>query len=272
MPELPEVENVKLSLIDLGSIGQCFARVELRRAGLRVPFPKDISRRLRGQTIRAIHRRAKYLLVETESYYLLSHLGMTGSWRRLQTPELGKHDHVVMHFASGLKLAFNDARRFGVLDLVRHDQLAESRWLKSLGVEPLAPDFTGEFLFRLSRRVKAPIKAFLMDQRRVVGVGNIYASEALFGAKIKPTRLAGRITHAEADALVVEVRRVLERAIVAGGSTIRDYRNSFGTEGSFKKQFSVYDRAGEACVNCGSLVRCKFIAGRNTYWCARCQH
>jgi formamidopyrimidine-DNA glycosylase len=271
MPELPEVENVKLSLIDLGSIGQRFDKIELRREGLRVPFPRGISARLRGQTVRAIHRRAKFLLIETEKFYLLNHLGMTGSWRSLRAHEFVKHDHLVMHFASGLKLVFNDPRRFGLVDLIPHDELAANRWLKHLGIEPLDDEFTGDFLFKHSRRVKAPIKAFLMDQRRIVGVGNIYASEALFKAGVRPTRAAGKITRSEAEVLVECVRVILRRAISAGGSTIRDYRNSQGEQGQFQAQFAVYDRAGEACVTCGAKIRSQFIAGRNTFWCPKCQ-
>lgn len=271
MPELPEVENAKLSLIDLGSLGQRFVKIELRRQGLRTPFPRDLSKRLLGQTVQAIHRRAKYLLIETEKFFVLSHLGMTGSWRDLQHPEFQKHDHVVLHFVSGLRLVFNDPRRFGLLDLIAKNDLAKNRWLKHLGVEPLGEEFTGEYLFALTRKVKAPIKAFIMDQRRVVGVGNIYASEALYAAGIKPTRAAGKITRAEAEKLVADIRQILQRAIAAGGSTIKDYRNSRGEEGRFQTQFLVYDRAGEPCVQCGRPLRAKMIAGRNTFWCTQCQ-
>ncbi len=271
MPELPEVENVKRSLIELGAVGQKIARVELRRSGLRVKFPRGLAQQLLGQSVLAVHRRAKYLLIETNKFYLLSHLGMTGSWRAMTGDEYEKHDHAVLHFESGLRLVFNDPRRFGVLDFFLKEKLAQSRWLKHLGIEPLADGFNGGYLFSLSRRVKAPIKAFLMDQRRVVGVGNIYASEALFGAAIKPTRLAGKITSKEADALAVCVREILARAIEAGGSTIRDYRNSNGEEGRFQAQFVVYDRSGEPCVKCATKLRSKFITGRNTFWCPKCQ-
>jgi formamidopyrimidine-DNA glycosylase len=200
---------------------------------------------------------------------VLSHLGMTGSWRNFD--HLEKHDHIMLHFASGYKLVFNDPRRFGLLDMIAKADLTKSRWLKHLGVEPLDSEFSGEYIFTKTRKLKAPIKAWLMDQRRVVGVGNIYASEALFAAKIKPTRVAGKITRAEADVLAHEVRRILEEAIRAGGSTIRDYRNSEGAEGNFQLRFAVYDRAGKSCVRCDGVIRAKMIAGRNTYWCPKCQ-
>jgi len=269
MPELPEVENVKLSLSSQGYVGQQFSKIELLRKDLRVPFPRGLSKRMAGELLIAIHRRAKYLLFETEHFYLLSHLGMTGSWRSFD--QALKHDHVILHFTSGYRLVFNDPRRFGLLDVIAKEQLAKSRWLKHLGVEPLSAEFNSEYIFAKTRRLKVPIKGWLMDQRRVVGVGNIYASEALFAAKVKPTRPAGKITRAEADALVVEIRRILQEAIEAGGSTIRDYRNSHGAEGNFQKRFLVYDRAGEACPRCGARLRSKVIAGRNTFWCAHCQ-
>ncbi len=270
MPELPEVENVKIGLIDLGSIGQAFAKIEFLRAGLRTPFPKKAAKTLEGQSVRAIHRRAKYLLFETEEFYLLSHLGMTGSWRSDEGERL-KHDHVIMHFRSGLRLVFHDPRRFGVLDIFKKSELTKNKWLKNLGAEPLEETFTGEYIFSKSRKVTASIKSFLMDQRRIVGVGNIYASEALFCAKIKPTRQAGKITRDEAGLLAGCVREILLRAIKAGGSTIRDYRNSNGDEGSFQTQFMVYDRAGEPCVRCGTKLKSKTIVGRNTFWCPQCQ-
>lgn len=268
MPELPEVENVRLSLDALGVAGQTFAKIELKRADLRVGFPKEL-RKLVGQTVRSISRKAKYLLFETDEYVLISHLGMTGSWRALD--EERKHDHVILAFKSGLKLVFNDPRRFGLLDLSPKSKLNGNRWLKNLGLEPLAPEFTGDTLFNISRGVKASLKAFLMDQRRVVGVGNIYASEALFKARIKPNRQAGRVKRAEYGALVAGVQEVLRAAIAAGGSTISDYRNAHGEDGSFQNHFSVYDRAGKPCVICQTPIRSRVIVGRTTYWCPQCQ-
>ena len=271
MPELPEVENARLSLQSLGFVGQTLTQIELRRKGLRVPFPSGLAKRLKGQTFLAVHRRAKYLLFETEDFFLLSHLGMTGSWRTLSSAPRKKHDHIVLHFSNGLEVAYNDPRRFGLLDLVRKKELAENRWLKHLGVEPLAAEFDSAYLFSLSRKMKGSIKAFLMDQKRVVGVGNIYASEVLFAAAMKPTRAAGRISKIDAEKLVVNIRRILGSAIAAGGSTIRDYRNSRGEAGSFQDQHLVYDRAGEPCRVCTTRIRSQPIAGRSTFWCPQCQ-
>ena len=271
MPELPEVENVKLSLHAMGFVGQEFTQIQLLRQGLRVPFPPALERKLRGQTVVGVARRAKYLLFETENYFLISHLGMTGKWRRDEVIELQKHDHVVLHFKSGFNLVFNDARRFGVLDLVPRAALGQSRWFKHLGIEPLTPDFDAAYLFKLTRKFKGAIKGFIMDQKRVVGVGNIYASEALFAAGVRPTRPAGRLTRVEAAKLVGHIHRILRAAIAAGGSTIRDYRNSQGEDGSFQKQFLVYDRKGQPCLTCAGPIRARVIAGRNTFWCVKCQ-
>ncbi|MBX3022797.1 MAG: bifunctional DNA-formamidopyrimidine glycosylase/DNA-(apurinic or apyrimidinic site) lyase [Bdellovibrionales bacterium] len=270
MPELPEVENVKLSLEKIGTVGQVFEKVEFRRANLRTPLKKELTRKLLGQTVRKVERRAKFLLFETDDFVIINHLGMTGSWRPVtRAADFEKHDHVVFHFTSGLKLIYNDPRRFGLLEMIK--STGTSPWLKNLGVEPLAPAFTGEALFAASRKIKAPLKSFIMDQKRVVGVGNIYASEALFRARLKPTRPAAKLTRVEADRLVECIRTILTAAIGAGGSTIRDYRNSEGEEGSFQAHHLVYDRAGKPCVQCGAPVKSKFLAGRNTYWCAKCQ-
>lgn len=271
MPELPEVENVRVSLRQQGVEGLIYAKVELLRAGLRQPFPRNVSRLLKGQKITAIRRRAKFLLFETEKYFVISHLGMTGSWRILGSDALEKHDHVVLHFESGLRLVYNDPRRFGVFDLAVRDEFERNKWFKHLGLEPLEAQFTGEWLFKSTRKLKGPIKSFIMDQRRVVGVGNIYASEALFASGVKPRRAAGRITSVESESLAVNIRRILSEAIAAGGSTIRDYKNSSGDSGSFQMRFKVYDRAGEPCVACGTKIKSEFIAGRNTYWCPKCQ-
>lgn len=275
MPELPEVENVKLSLRGLGAVGQTFAKVELLRKDLRTPLKKELVQKLPGQNILSLERRAKYLLFETEKFLILSHLGMTGSWRSYQgdihPDEIQKHDHVIWHFDNGLKLVYNDPRRFGIMELIAKDRGKSWRWLKHLGVEPLTEDFSGDFLFSKTRKRKAPIKGFLMDQRNVVGVGNIYASEALFAAKIKPLRAAGKLTKEESREIVKAIQSVLTKAIAAGGSTISDYRNSYGESGAFQNSFSVYDRTKAPCLVCGQPIRSKVIAGRNTFWCPKCQ-
>ncbi len=272
MPELPEVENVKLSLQQLGANGQQFTAVKLLSPSLRTPLKKHLSQKLPGQKIVGLKRRAKFLLFETEEFCVVNHLGMTGSWRELRnTEELIKHDHVVFEFKSGLRLVFNDPRRFGLLEMVAKEKTMAHAWLKNLGPEPLVENFNGKYLFQTTRGLKSPIKNVIMDQKKVVGVGNIYASEALYLAGVRPTRLAGKITRVEAEKLVGCIRQVLGRAIAAGGSTIRDYKNSNGESGKFQNQFSVYGRQGEPCTQCRAAIRAKFIGGRNTYWCAKCQ-
>lgn len=260
---------MKLSLKGLGCVGQVFERVEFLRENLRTPLRPELMRQLPGQSVLDIRRRAKFLLIETEDYILLNHLGMTGSWRKGDGGE--KHDHVVLHFQSGLRLIYNDPRRFGLLELFPKGAMSTNRWLKNLGLEPLAEEFTAEYLFARTRGRKAPLKSFIMDQRQVVGVGNIYASEALFRAGVKPLRPAGRLTREESSRLVKSVRDILKQAIAAGGSTIRDYRNSHGEDGSFQLSFSVYDRTKKPCLKCGTPIRSRFLAGRNTFWCPKCQ-
>lgn len=271
MPELPEVENVKLSLEGLGAQGQRFEAVDLRAPRLRTPLSRSLKAKLPGESIVKLTRRAKFLLFETEKFVIVNHLGMTGSWRPLADKELVKHDHVVFRFHSGLELVYNDPRRFGLLELIEKAKVSKHEWLKNLGLEPFDEKFDGDYLFEFTRGLAAPIKNVIMDQKRVVGVGNIYASEALFLSHIKPTRPAGRITRQEAAALVEAIQAVLKKAIAAGGSTIRDYRNSNGEAGQFQAQFVVYDRAGEPCVTCGAKLKSKFVGQRNTYWCAKCQ-
>ncbi len=270
MPELPEVENVKLSLKGLGAVGQVFERVEFLRKNLRTPLKPDVARKLPGQRVVEIIRRAKFLLIETEDFILLNHLGMTGSWRSAAAAE-EKHDHVVLHFKSGFRLIYNDPRRFGLLELLPKASVGKNRWLKNLGIEPLEDAFDADFLFARTRGRKAPLKSFIMDQRQVVGVGNIYASEALFRAGVKPLRQAGKLTRDESSRLVESVREILKQAIAAGGSTISDYRNSHGEDGRFQNSFSVYDRSSEPCLKCGTPIRSRVIAGRNTFWCPKCQ-
>lgn len=269
MPELPEVENVKLSLESIGAKGQEFRQVELRAPRLRTPLKSALKSNLPGQKILGLSRRAKFLLFETERFFIINHLGMTGSWRPLD--QLVKHDHVVWRFKSGLELVFNDPRRFGLLELVAKNRLGAHAWLKGLGPEPLDDAFDGEYLFAQTRKLAAPIKNVIMDQKRVVGVGNIYASEALYRARIKPTRPSGKITRAEAAALAGTIKDVLAQAIAAGGSTIRDYKNSHGESGRFQARFQVYGRGGDPCLSCGENLRSRMIGQRNTFWCAKCQ-
>lgn len=272
MPELPEVETVRAGLETILKNDPVIEAVELKRPDIRFPIPKELPSVLKGQSVQGVRRRAKYLLIDTPRGTLLNHLGMTGSWRILEPGAEDIHDHAYVLLGSGRRLAFRDPRRFGMLDLIKPGQESSHPRLKSLGVEPLKQDeFTGGYLFKLSRRRKIPIKAFIMDQRIVVGVGNIYASEALHRAAIRPTRAAGKLTKAECDRLANACREILIEAIAAGGSSIRDYRQAGGESGSFQDNHLVYDRDGKPCRQCARPIRAKVIGGRSTYWCSQCQ-
>lgn len=269
MPELPEVENVVRGLQPLLADQPSVSRVVLRRRDLRVPFTAGLAKKLGREKILSVQRRAKFILFETEVYWLINHLGMTGSWR--EEKESQKHDHCTLEFDSGLKLAFNDPRRFGLLILEHKDRLEKNKWLKQLGVEPFDPSFTGAWFYERIRRRKSPLKNVLMDQHLVVGVGNIYASEALFLAGISPKKSAHRTTLAECERAVGAIQAVLKAAIEQGGSTIRSYTNAQGVSGNFQERLRVYERAGEPCTVCGESIRATVLSGRTTYWCSQCQ-
>jgi formamidopyrimidine-DNA glycosylase len=271
MPELPEVETVRAGLEEIAKLHPKIVKVELKRGDVRFPIPKNFARVFQGQKILGVRRRAKYLLIDTPKAVMLSHLGMTGSWRLVENGGEDKHDHCYIELSDGRRLAFRDPRRFGVLDLIESGKETSHRLLKNLGVEPLEEGFNGEFLFRHSRKRKIAVKVFIMDQRVVVGVGNIYASEALFQARVRPTRKAGSLTRDECDRLVAATREILEAAILAGGSSIRDYRQVGGEEGGYQVAHRVYDRKGEPCGVCGEKIRAKVVGGRSTFWCERCQ-
>ncbi len=276
MPELPEVETVCRGLNQLLSPPVEIEAVQLRRKSLRTPIPGEIKTTLRGQQILRVRRRAKYLLWETSGELnILSHLGMTGSWRMVASPaERGTrlHDHVEIWFRDGRRLIYNDPRRFGFIDLYSKGQEAANSWLKHLGPEPLDRlEFHGDYLWQASRGRRAKIKALLMDQRVVVGVGNIYASEALYRAGVRPGRAAGRISLKEADRIVLAVREVLQEAIQTGGSSIRDFKSALQESGGFQDRLFVYGRAGEPCRLCAQTIAQKVIAGRSSYWCPKCQ-
>ncbi|GAB5468881.1 MAG: bifunctional DNA-formamidopyrimidine glycosylase/DNA-(apurinic or apyrimidinic site) lyase [Rhodospirillales bacterium] len=276
MPELPEVETVMRGLRTRLE-GRRILRAEVRVPALRWPLPRDLGERLGQRRVLGLRRRAKYILIDLDDReVLLAHLGMSG--RMLLLPRgsnrpLDKHDHLILVTDEGWELRFNDARRFGMLDLVATEDLAGHRLLKTLGPEPLGPDFDGAFLAGALAGKSTPIKAALLDQRLVAGLGNIYVSEALFRAGISPRRLARSVQGRRAEALVQAVREVLEQAIAAGGSSLRDYVQSDGELGYFQHQWAVYGREGEACINaaCGQKVRRLVQAGRSTFYCPRCQ-
>ena len=266
MPELPEVETVRVGL-SRSWIGKRIEGVELRRAGLRFPFPDGLEKRLTGRTITAIRRRAKYLLIDLDNEdILLSHLGMSGKWTLDASECGGKHDHVVIYLDDGSISVYNDPRRFGVLDIYRGKS---HKLLDHLGPEPLE-DWTAEDLYGKLQRRKSPIKICILDQKVVVGVGNIYACEALNRSHISPTRKSNKVTKKECQVLVNEIKVILAEAIQAGGSTLRDFAGVDGTLGYFPHQFRVYDKEGSGC-ECGGIIERLVQGGRSTFWCSSCQ-
>lgn len=269
MPELPEVETVVRGLRPL-LIGQRLARVVARRPDLRWPLPPDLGQRLTGATVTAIGRRAKYGLMETDrGDTLIFHLGMSGRFHRLEGPP-GLHDHLLFQ-TEALTLAYNDHRRFGSMHLAPTALAMQHPLLAGLGPEPLSNAFSASHLAAAARGRTASIKALLLDQRTVAGVGNIYACEALFAARINPARKAGAVAPARLGRLVEAVKETLARAIEAGGSTLRDHAQPSGDSGYFQHQFLVYGREGAPCPACGAPVRRRVQTGRSTFHCARCQ-
>jgi formamidopyrimidine-DNA glycosylase len=269
MPELPEVETTVRGLRPVLE-GQRITRVVPRRADLRRAIPEDLGQRLTGATVTALGRRAKYGLIDTDrGDTLVFHLGMSGRWR-LDPTELLPHDHLLIDTEAGRALALNDPRRFGSLDLLRTDSLSGWAPFRALGPEPLGPEFTGAYLAQALAGRLAPVKALLLDQRIVAGLGNIYVCEALNLARIAPSRAGGQIARARLDRLVEAVRTVLLAAIEAGGSTLRDYARPDGELGYFSKQWRVYGREGESCP-CGGTVQRRTEGGRSTFWCPKCQ-
>lgn len=269
MPELPEVETTVRGLRPVLE-GQRIASVVARRPDLRRAMPVDLGQRLTGATVTGLRRRAKYGLIDTDrGDTLIFHLGMSGRWR-VDPAELLPHDHVVIETEAGRRLALNDARRFGSLDLMPTEMVAAWPPFVALGPEPLSDAFTGRHLAAAFKDRTAPVKALLLDQRIVAGLGNIYVCEALHLAGIAPSTPAGRIARKRLNALVVGIRQVLLAAIDAGGSTLRDYARPDGKLGYFSKQFLVYGRQGEPC-GCGSVVERYPEGGRSTFWCPACQ-
>ncbi len=269
MPELPEVET---TVAGLRSVLQdaVLTRVEPRRADLRFPIPVDLRQRLTGATVTSLGRRAKYGLVATDrGDMMIFHLGMSGRWR-IDPAEIGTHDHLLLETGSGHLLSLNDPRRFGSVDLVRAEAWESYPPFTRMGPEPLGPDFTAAYLAGALSGKGASIKAALLDQHVVAGLGNIYVCEALNMAGIAPTRAAGRVGRVRLARLVEAIRAVLEAAIVAGGSTLRDYARPDGELGYFSKQWRVYGREGEAC-GCGAPVRRRVDGGRSTFYCSACQ-
>ncbi len=270
MPELPEVETTRRGVAP-HVISRCVDTMLIRDRRLRWPVQAGLEERVRGQRIRAVDRRAKYLLFRLDQGSLMLHLGMSGSLRVLpafQPPAI--HEHMDLVLEGGAVLRYTDPRRFGSLHWLDGDA-PEHRLLTGLGPEPLSPDFDGGHLHRLGRGRRSTVKSFIMDARVVVGVGNIYACEALHMAGIRPGRVAGRISEARYHRLADAIAQVLEQAIAAGGTTLRDFVGAGGRPGYFSQALRVYGRAGAPCPRCGAPVRVVRLAQRSTYFCAACQ-
>jgi formamidopyrimidine-DNA glycosylase len=269
VPELPEVETTVCGLASVLE-GRRLVTVEARRADLRRAFPPDLRQRLTGATVTGLTRRAKYGLIATDrGDTLVFHLGMSGRWR-IDPGDLGAHDHFLLETDEGRRLALNDSRRFGSLDLVPTDALEQWEPFAKMGPEPLGAGFDADYLVGALKGRIAPIKAMLLDQRIVAGLGNIYVCEALHMAQIAPGRAAGTLTAQRLGRLIEAVRAVLLAAIEAGGSTLRDYARPSGELGYFSKQWRVYGREGKAC-SCGATIRRRVDSGRSTFFCPRCQ-
>ncbi|EZQ18300.1 bifunctional DNA-formamidopyrimidine glycosylase/DNA-(apurinic or apyrimidinic site) lyase [Pseudomonas sp. G11-1] len=269
MPELPEVETTRRGIAPHLE-GHRVTRLIVRDPRLRWPIPEDLAIQVENQTFTAVRRRAKYLLMDIGGGTLISHLGMSGNLRLVpaETPVL-KHEHVDIELDSGLTLRYTDPRRFGAMLWQRAGEVHPL--LARLGPEPLSAEFDGERLYELSRKRSMAVKPFIMDNAVVVGVGNIYATEALFAAGIDPRREAGRISRARYQALAEEIKKVLARAIESGGTTLRDFIGGDGKPGYFKQELFVYGRAGQLCKVCGTtLSECR-LGQRSTVFCRRCQ-
>ena len=289
MPELPEVETVRLGL-QPAMEGHVLTNVAVRRHNLRIPFPRDFAARLKGRKVKALRRRAKYILADLDSgETLVIHLGMSGRMsvysegkpRKLgnyvydvapATAGTGKHDHVVFETDVPARIVFNDHRRFGLMDLIETDTLEQSKMFKDVGIEPLSGQLTPAYLAILLDGKKTPIKSALLDQRLIAGLGNIYVCEALFRAKISPKRLAGAVKKESLGPLVKAIKKVLTDAIAAGGSTLRDHAQATGDPGNFQHRFLVYGREGLPCkLGCKGTVKRIVQSGRSTFYCPKCQ-
>ncbi len=287
MPELPEVETVRRGLAPAME-GARLAKVEVRDRRLRWPIARDFEKRLTGQTVEGLGRRAKYLLADLSSgEVLVMHLGMSGSFRVGKDAKPGvyyhekskstAHDHVVFHMSNGATVTFNDPRRFGSMKLVKRANFDSEPLLRGLGPEPLGNAFDPAMLARACQAKKTSLKAALLDQRVVAGLGNIYVCEALYRARLSPKRQASTITdrsggpNARAASLVDAIKAVLQDAIAAGGSSLRDHRRTDGALGDFQHNFQVYDRDGATCPNCKGKIKRIVQNGRSTFYCPSCQ-
>lgn len=273
MPELPEVENVKRDLAIALKHNPKINQILFNTVRLRTKLDAKINSIVCGMKIWSLIRRAKYILFEVDNGFLLSHLGMSGSWRvQGSNGDKLKHDHILIKLSDGNMLVYHDPRRFGVFEWLPNKVSMSSKWLIHLGPEPFdASEFNTEYLHKKLSVKKNAIKSALLDQKLVAGLGNIYVNEALFLSNISPLRKSFRVTKFESEILVKNIRLVLQKAIDSGGSTIRDYRRGNGNTGNFQNQFKVYGRHGLLCLSCKSKIKSKVIAGRSSFWCPKCQ-
>ena len=281
MPELPEVETVRAGLAR-AMTGRRLSHVTVRRPDLRFPFPRGFAKRLTGARVRAVRRRAKYLLADLDSdLVLIMHLGMSGRFtifpppvaKRPHAPGGGRHDHVVFDLENGARIVYTDPRRFGLMDLSAAGALERHKLFKNIGIEPLSAALNADFIAAALNGRRTPLKAALLDQKIIAGIGNIYACEILHRARLSPRRSSHTMRGQRAARLAAAVGPVLRAAIAAGGSTLRDYAQTDGSLGYFQHAFAVYDREGLPCPAPGCAGRISRIvqAGRSTYFCARCQ-
>jgi formamidopyrimidine-DNA glycosylase len=272
VPELPEVETVVRGLRP-HLVGRTIVSVDQRRRDLREKFPARFAARLEGQRVTSVERRAKYILIHlADGNVLVVHLGMTGQLVIGAKPNaLGLHDHVVITLDDGRVMRFNDVRRFGLMDIVPAATLTTHKRFRGIGPEPLVEAFGGATLENAFKGRKGPIKAALLDQRHVAGIGNIYACEALYLARISPRRRTGTIRRERAASLASAIRTVLEKAVAAGGSSARDYVNANGEQGLFQTEWVVYDQEGRPCPSCRAPIKRIVQSGRSTFYCPKCQ-
>ena len=281
MPELPEVETVRRGLQPVME-EHVISHVDVNRPDLRWPFPQNMAERLRGRTVKLLRRRSKYILADLDSgETLIIHLGMSGRMQidladtakfHQDAPSLQKHDHVVFHMHGGARIIFNDARRFGAMDLTGTASVEQHWLIDKLGPEPLGNQFDEAYLVSALRKKASPIKSALLDQRVLAGLGNIYVCEILFRTGISPKRKASNLSAVRVASLVPAIRDVLNEAIESGGSSLRDHRQTNGELGYFQHNFAVYDREGEHCTNdCGSKIFRVVQSGRSSFYCPKCQ-
>ena len=271
MPELPEVEVIRQDLSQEIDKNSAIKKFIFYRKDIREPIPIKKITTLEGATIKAISRRAKYLIFETSKGYLISHLGMSGNWRIVDSLKLKnvKHDHVEIHLNNGKCFVYNDPRRFGIFGF--SENLEKNKKLKELGPEPWSSEFSTSHLREMFKKTNRSIKVAVMDPKVVVGVGNIYASEILFAIGVKPTKKSQRLTLHELEKLIQMIRQILTEAIQRGGSSIKTFQKTNGQSGSFQNSHKVYGRMGDACFVCDEKIRKIIIAGRSSFWCPGCQ-